>query len=867
MHVRRPVVREHLDPVVVCVGHEQPAVLVHGRIAHERGVVLRRICGGDRPLVPVVGRVVHVQALRRGGQYLAVGAGGHVYEGGAEAVRGRSQLQVAADPAGQADRAAVGPVEDPHAAVVRGARAVCHEQPAVGERVDGHRVAQHSLPGGAHVPPRVVQHLHAVVARVCHCYEARRGAVGHGRYPRRPAELPVAGPLRSDGEQQVALGLEHLYAAVLGLGDQYPAVAVRVDGDVHEPRPVLAEPDRLRQGERVVPRRAKHLHAVVSSVGHDDAARGGVDGQAAGPADLPVLRSHAARGPGYAVAVDDVHDRAGRIRDVRAPVGRDGRAARRGQARGPRVDGGGHAARRNVVYDPAVARVRYADAPVCAEGDAGRRAQGRAGGRRDRQVERAVGVEHDDPVVSRVRHDDAPVGGADCNGLGRVERAGARRAGDGRSVAAEPVVYHDAVVARVGHDDEPARPRGRAHGRAHVEHARPRAAEREPVPRGCVEHLHAVVSRVCHDDAPVGWADVDVGGGAQRDVVDAGRGKLERVAQAGGDDAHDRLAPVDDQYVAVVRDGNSRQPRPLVPAPAGELDAGKGVSRHAVDERENPRPRVGHGDLPVAVDGHAGRRLHPAAVGVERAQVPPRLREHLDGAVCGVGHHDVPAAPVDGHAGRARQDAAAKRGDVAPRHVEDYDAPLLAARARCHVVGHRDPAVFVCIRVRRHAGGILKGAAAVRGHLARIPPCAEDHHAGPVVVSGPVGISGVSGPVGISRAPPVGHYDLAVGAGRHPAGRGQALVHQGRPGGVEAGCLRQPVHGPSSGLDARHQHVALRVDGDPVQAALQPLAAPAPAFAADLVALDQGCAEHMHAVVAPVCDQDATGRVGRELGP
>ena len=244
--VRRPVVREHLDPVVVGVGHEQPAVLVHGSIAHVRQVDLRGICGGDRPLVPVVGRVVHVQAPRLDDQYLSVGAGGHVHKCVVEAVSGRPEVQVAAVPAGQLDRTAVRPVEDLYGADVRRARAVGHEQPAVGERVDGLRVAQHSLPGGAHEAPRVVEDLHAVVARVGHGYEARRGSVGHGRYPRRPAELPVARPLCSDGEQQVALGFENLYAAVLGLGYQYPAAAVRVEGHVHEPCPEIAEPDRLR---------------------------------------------------------------------------------------------------------------------------------------------------------------------------------------------------------------------------------------------------------------------------------------------------------------------------------------------------------------------------------------------------------------------------------------------------------------------------------------------------------------------------------------------------------------------------------------------------------------------------------------------
>ena len=233
---------------------------------------------------------------------------------------------------------------------------------------------------------------------------------------------------------------------------------------------------------------------------------------------------------------------AGPVRNVRAAVGRDRYAARGGQAGRPRVGGGGHAVCRVVVYDAPVARVRYADAPVGAGGHPGRPAKIPAGSRGDRPVVREVGVEYDDPVVSRVGHYDAPAAaGLDGDRLGRVERAGAGHGCDGGKVAAEPVVLHDAVVAGVCNYDAAILPRGGPHGRAHVEHSRPLAAERQPVARRRVEHLHPVVARVGHYDAPAGGVDVDVGRRAERDVVDAGRGELDRGAQAHGCYAHDRL--------------------------------------------------------------------------------------------------------------------------------------------------------------------------------------------------------------------------------------------------------------------------------------------------------------------------------------
>ena len=310
-----------------------------------------------------------------------------------------------------------------------------------------------------------------------------------------------------------------------------------------------------------------------------------------------------------------------------------------------------------------------------------------------------------------------------------------------------------------------------------------------------------------------------------------------------------------------MRDGHAGQPLSLRPrrGPAhAELDAGAGVSRHAVDHGEHPGlAGVGYQDLAVAVDGHAGRRLHPAAVRIQRAHEPPVLGEHFDRAVLGVCHYDLAAAPVDGDPRRARERAASKRCDVRARHVEQYDPAGPAAVRRGHVVGHRDPAPPARVGVRRHAGGILKGRpapAAVRGDLDRIPAFgAEDDHAG-----AELGIPAA----GTAR---IGDYDLATGAGRRPARGDQALVHQGGSGGVVPAFEGQPVH-LCPALGARHDDVAERIDVDPVQPALQRLAA-AVGVRADLVPLDEGRAEHVHAVALPVRCQDAAVRVGGKVGP
>ena len=315
--VRGPVVRERLDAVVERVGDEQPAVLVHGNVAHERRPMECRLAGrqrADRPQVGIVGRVEHVDALRLGDQdRRAAGAGGNVHDGAPDVVGvERPEVHLSAGHPGRVYYAAVRPVVDPYArhVVDHGIVRVGYEQPPVGERVDGHRAAHLAaprmarvasagvreapareplglLPRRAYVVPRMVEHLHAAVAGVGHGNEARGRPVGHRCDPGRPEELPVARSGGAPREQQVALLVEHLHAAVLCLGDQDPAAAVRIDGHVHEPVPVVSEPGRLREDERVVARRAKDLHPVVARVGDHDAARRRVDCQAAWPHRLP----------------------------------------------------------------------------------------------------------------------------------------------------------------------------------------------------------------------------------------------------------------------------------------------------------------------------------------------------------------------------------------------------------------------------------------------------------------------------------------------------------------------------------------------------------------------------------------------------